>query len=203
MRDTWLVVVLVLIVNAIYFAFRHDNAKRAKFAAKFAMWMMIGFSVLAILFISGYAMEEPGGLQGSLMVAGMVVPTIGFGLLAWKKPAVTRKVLYAFLGISVVANLLTAIFPHAYWTFFMNEGPWLGVGSFIFTVIAAIYGYHADRRLAGIMLLVITIIPFFVVLITVEPMAAIAGGSSAALMTPGFAAGLLLLLSDRLQKSVK
>lgn len=201
MRDTWIIVAIALFANVIYGRFRKDTAKRAKFAAKFAMVMMLGFSVLAILFISGYAMEDPGGTEGALMVAGLVVPTIGLSLLAWKKPEWMKPVLYVFVLLAIIANLLTIVFPEQYFTFFNTEGPWLGTGSFVFTVVAAVYGYHADRFVAGVLLVIVSLLPFIATLATRDPMAALAGGSSAALLTPGFTAGLLLLLSNRISNT--
>lgn len=201
MRDTWVIGLVVLLINAIYFAFNKEVTKRAKFTAKFAMVMMLGFSVLAILFISGYAMEDPGGTEGALMVAAMVVPTIVFGLLAWKKTSWVKPVLFVFTLLALIANLVTIIFPEQYFTFFNTQGPWLGTGSFIFTVVAAVYGYYGDRFIAGVLLVIITLMPFLATLVTRDPMAALAGGSSAALLTPGLIAGLLLLVSNRLQKA--
>ena len=200
MRDTWVIVLLVLGINGIYFAVRKDNAKRAKFSAKFALWMMLGFAVLGGLFIAGYALEDPGGTEGALLVASWAVPLVVLSILAWKKPYLTKPLLINFAGAAVLANVLTLAFPDKYWTFFNTEGPWLGVGSFVFTIVATVYGYHADRNLAGWLNILIALMPFVATLISRDPMAALAGGSSAAALTPGFTAGILLLLSDRFAK---
>lgn len=200
MRDTWVIVLVVLGINGIYFAVRKDNAKRARFSAKFALWMMLGFAVLGGLFIAGYALEDPGGSEGALLVAAWAVPLVVLSILAWKKPDLTKPLLFIFAGAAVLANVLTLVFPDKYWTFFNTEGPWLGVGSFVFTIVATVYGYHADRKQAGWLNILIALMPFVATLISGDPMAALAGGSSAAALTPGFTAGILLLLSDRFAK---
>ena len=196
MRNTWVIVALVLGINAIYLARQKDNAKRAHFTAKFSLWMMIGFALLGGLFIAGYAFEDPGGSEGFLLVASWAVPMVVLSILAWQKPNFVKPVLLIFVALALIANILTLVFPDQYFTFFNTEGPWLGVGSYAFTVVATVYGYYADRRLAGILLLITTLVPFFVALVGRDPMAALAGGSSAAALTPGFTAGLLLLISD-------
>lgn len=200
MRDTWIIVVAILGINAIYFAAKKDNAKRAKFAAKFALWMMLGFAVLGGLFIAGYALEEPGGNEGALLVASWAVPLVVLPFLAWKKTEWIKPLLWVFAAAALLANIFTLISPEKYWSFFNTEGPWLGIGSFVFTVVATVYGYHADRKLAGLMNIFITMMPFIVALVSRDSMAALAGGSSAAALTPGFTAGILLLLSDRFAK---
>lgn len=200
MRQTWLVVALVLGINAIYFFVRKDNAKRAHFAAKFALWMMIGFAVLGGLFIAGYALEDPGGTEGAILVGSWAIPMLVLSVLAWKKISLVKPILLVFVALALIANVITIAFPDQYLTFFNTEGPWLGVGSFAFTVVATVYGYHSDRKLAGLLLLVVTLVPFVATLLTRDPMAALAGGSSAAALTPGFTAGVLLLISNQFQQ---
>ena len=200
MRQTWVVVAIALLATAIYFQFRKDAAQRAKFSAKFALWMMLGFALLGGLFIAGYALEDPGGTEGALLVAAWAVPMVLLSVLAWQKPTIVKPILLLFVALALIANIVTLAFPKEYWTFFNSEGPWLGVGSFAFTVVATVYGYHAERKLAGILLIIITVVPFFITLVSRDPMAALAGGSSAAALTPGFTAGLLMLISDRYQK---
>lgn len=200
MRQTWIVVAIALGINAIYFAMHKESAKRAKFAAKFALWMMLGFALLGGLFIAGYALEDPGGSEGAILVASWAVPMAVLSILAWHKPTLVKPILLIFVALALIANIVTLAFPKEYWTFFNSEGPWLGVGSFAFTVVATVYGYHADRKLAGILLVIITVVPFVIALVSRDPMAALAGGSSAAALTPGFTAGLLMLISDKYQK---
>lgn len=200
MRQTWIVVAIALIAIAIYFQFRKEPSDRARFSAKFALWMMLGFALLGGLFIAGYALEDPGGTEGALLVASWAVPMVLLSLLAWQKPTLVKPILLIFVALALIANVVTLAFPKEYWTFFNSEGPWLGVGSFAFTVVATVYGYHADRKLAGILLVVITLVPFFIALVSRDPMAALAGGSSAAALTPGFTAGLLMLISSKYQK---
>lgn len=204
MRQTWIVVAIALGINAIYFSRHKDDIKRAMFSAKLALWMMLGFALLGGLFIAGYALEDPGGTEGAILVASWAVPMVLLSVIAWQKPNIVKPILLIFVALALAANIVTLVFPDQYWTFFNTEGPWLGVGSFAFTVVATVYAYHADRKadrkLAGISLLIVTLVPFFVALISRDPMAALAGGSSAAALTPGFTAGLLMLISAKYQK---
>ena len=89
-----------------------------------------------------------------------------------------------------------------YSEFFHTEGPWLGVGSFVFTIAATVWGYQSKRVRAGLMSITVALLPLLEVVRMGEPQAILGAGSSAALLTPGFIAGVLLIMSDRLDHEV-
>ena len=202
MARTLLITAFVLAINLIYFAIQQDPRKRAHFASTFALWMMLGFALLGGLFTAGYALADPGGTEGAVLVALWAVPLVVLSILAWLKYKIVKTILWVFLISAVIVNLISVLFKEQYWNFFNDRGPWLAVGSFVFTIVATVFGYHLDARLAGWMNITIAVVPLAVALIAFEPQAALAGGSIAAALTPGFTAGILLLISDKFARSV-
>ena len=202
MARTLLITAFVLAINLIYFAIQQDPRKRAHFASTFALWMMLGFALLGGLFTAGYALADPGGTEGAVLVALWAVPLVVLSILAWLKYKIVKTILWVFLISAVIVNLISVLFKEQYWNFFNDRGPWLAVGSFVFTIVATVFGYHLDARLAGWMNITIAVVPLAVALIAFEPQAALAGGSTAAALTPGFTAGILLLISDKFARSV-
>lgn len=202
MARTLLITAFVLAINLIYFAIQQDPRKRAHFARTFALWMMLGFALLGGLFTAGYALSDPGGTEGGLLVALWAIPLVVLSILAWLKYKIVKTFLWIFLISAVIVNIISALFKEQYWTFFNDHGPWLAIGSFVFTIVATVYGYHMDARLAGWMNITIAMVPLAVALIAFDPQAALAGGSTAAALTPGFTAGILLLISDKFARSV-
>ena len=200
MARTLLITLFVLAINLIYFAIQQDPRKRAHFARTFALWMMLGFALLGGLFTAGYALADPGGTEGTLLVALWAVPLVVLSILAWLKYKIVKSILWIFLISAVIVNLISALFKEQYWTFFNDRGPWLAIGSFVFTIVATVFGYHLDARLAGWMNITIAMVPLAVALIAFDPQAALAGGSTAAALTPGFTAGILLLISAHYTK---
>ena len=83
MARTLLITAFVLAINLIYFAIQQDPRKRAHFARTFALWMMLGFALLGGLFTAGYALADPGGTEGGLLVALWAVPLVVLSILAW------------------------------------------------------------------------------------------------------------------------
>lgn len=202
MARTLLITVFVLVINLVYFAIQQDLRKRAHFASTFALWMMVGFALLGGLFTAGYALSDPGGTPGAILVAVWAVPLIVLSILAWLKYKIVKSVLWIFLISAGIVNLISVIFEAEYRTFTNDQGPWLAVGSFVFTIVATIYGYHLNARLAGWMNISIALMPFAAAAIKFEPAALLSGGSTAAALTPGFTAGILLLISDKFIRRV-
>ena len=202
MARTLLITAFVLAINLIYFAIQQDPRKRAHFASTFALWMMLGFALLGGLFTAGYALADPGGTEGAVLVALWAVPLVVLSILAWLKYKIVKSILWVFLISAVIVNLISVLFEEQYWTFFNDRGPWLAVGSFVFTIVATVFGYHLDARLAGWMNITIALMPLAVALVAFDPQVALAGGSIAAALTPGFTAGILLLISDKFARTV-
>ncbi len=192
----------VLAINLVYFAIQQDPRKRAHFAKTFALWMMLGFALLGGLFTAGYALSDPGGSQGALLVAVWAVPLVVLSSLAALKYKFVGSILWVMLIAAIITNMISLVFADEYWTFINNNGPWLAVGSFVFTIVATVYGYHLNARLAGWMNITIALVPLATALIGFGSEVLRASGSTAAALTPGFTAGILLLISDRFTRSL-
>lgn len=192
---------VVALIHGFYFAIKRDVAKLGRFAGKFAVGMMLVVGVLYGLFIGGETFAEPGeGNNPWVLTATWVVPLIVMSLLAWKAPKVAKPILIVFFVATAIANLITLFMRDDYMKFFNTEGPWLGVGSFAFTIATTIWGYNNQKLPAGIMNMTTALLPMLLTLSMGEPSAILGAGSSAALLTPGFIAGLLLVISQRLDR---
>lgn len=201
MARTLLLTALVLAINLIYFAIQQNARKRAQFAKSFALWMMVGFGLLGGLFTAGYALADPGGSTGSLLVALWAVPLIVLSVLAWLKSKFVKPALWILLIAAGVTNLVSLIFTEEYREFFNERGPWLAIGSFAFTITATVFGYHVDARLGGWMNITIALMPIAMSILAFDLQYVLAVSSIAAALTPGFTAGILLLISDRFAKA--
>lgn len=194
---------VVSLIHGIYFAIKRDTSKLGRFAGKFAVGMMLVVGVLYGLFIAGETFMEPGeGNDPVVLTALWVAPLVVMTFLAWKRPKLAKPLLIFYFIAAVASNVVTLFFIDEYMRFFNTEGPWLGVGSFVFTIATTVWGYQNNKRLASAMLLTIALMPLLEVLRLGEPRAILGAGSSAALLTPGFIAGILLLVSDRLDHEV-
>ncbi len=196
MARTLLLTVLVLAINLIYFAIQQNARKRAQFAKSFALWMMVGFGLLGGLFTAGYALADPGGSTGSLLIALWAVPLIVLSVMAWLKSKFVKPVLWVLLIAAGITNLVSLFFSDEYREFIDQRGPWLAVGSFAFTIVATVFGYHLDARLGGLMNIAIALMPIAMSILAFDFKYVISVSSTAAALTPGFTAGILLLISS-------
>lgn len=196
-------IAVVALIHGIYFAFKRDVSKLGHFAGKFALWMMLVVGVLYGMFIAGETFAEPGeGNNAAVLTAAWAVPLVVITFLAWKQPKIAKPFLLVFFGLAVIANIYTLVSPRDYNNFFNTEGPWLGIGSFIFSISATVWGYYNNKKLAGILNVAMAVIPMLLVARMGEPRALLGAGSTAALMTPAFISGFLLIISDQLDHEV-
>ncbi|MGI9116060.1 MAG: hypothetical protein ACR2JV_00290 [Gaiellales bacterium] len=119
------------------------------------VWAIL-FSVLAGLFASGYAMEDPGGLAGFGLVLAIFLPMLLVSLLAWKAPTVAYPILLVVTALAVVFGVWQLIDPITLRDVENQYGPISAIGSFITMVpVALVWRYRAWP--AALMLLVIAV----------------------------------------------
>lgn len=106
----------------------HGVARAAWIAA--LAWA-IAFSVLAGLFASGYAMTDPGGLAGLVLVTAIFAPMLLGSLLAWRRPEPAFRILVAVAVVGLVTGVWNAIDPLALVSFENRYGPVSAIASFI------------------------------------------------------------------------
>lgn len=112
------------------------------------------FSLLAGLFASGYAMDDPGGLEGFGLVVAIFAPMILGSLLVRQAPDVAYPVLIVVAALAVVFGLWQLIDPLTLRDFEDENGPVSAIGSFITMVPVALLGRHRAWPAALIMLVI-------------------------------------------------
>lgn len=88
------------------------------------------FTVLASLFASGYAMEDPGGLAGLGLVALIMVPILVGIALAVKAPELAYRILLAVTALAVAVGVWQLIDPRSLHDWEFTNGPITAIASF-------------------------------------------------------------------------
>ena len=170
------------------------SANARRIIRKTVMVAMIGFGFLGGLFAAGYAWQDLGYGQGTLVVASYAVPMAAISWLAWRKPAIALPLLLLGGAAVIVLSLLDASDPMKWKDVWDSVGPVLAISGFSVSVPAAVYGYHQRARLAGTILVAVCGISLFANLIMGTQEGPIVGGSTSAGVLPGLVAGLILLI---------
>ncbi|MGI9188385.1 MAG: hypothetical protein ACR2J9_12855 [Gaiellales bacterium] len=105
------------------------GAARVFWVAAFG-WAAL-FSVLAGLFASGYAMDDPGGLAGLGLVVAIFAPMLLGSLFVWKAPDAAYPVLIVVAALAVVFGIWQLVDPITLRDFEDENGPVSAIGSFI------------------------------------------------------------------------
>ena len=122
-----------------------------------ALTWAILFSLLAGLFVSGYAMDDPGGRAGLGLVLLIFGPMILGSLLAWKRPAIAYPTLIAVTALAVVIAVWQLIDVRSLVDFENEHGPISAIASFITMVPFALVWRHR-RWPATLLLLVVALV---------------------------------------------
>lgn len=172
---------------------RHaDSNERARFAKRVGGLYVGAIAVLLGLFLAGEALSDPGGWRGLALVASWFVPVACIGLLAWYKPAWGRPFVEASTVAAIGLSVWAALDPTIRELEDLH-GPFVFVACYVAAVVAAALG-HARPREAGILLLLLGVIPAAV---TTLPVGGSAPGRIAfyVLAVPLVTAGVLYLVS--------
>ena len=170
------------------------NAHTRHLVRKLTMAVMLGFFVLGSLFAGGYAMEDPGGAAGLLIIAEWVVPTVVVALLAKRAPKVALPLLIVSTAAVVVTSLLEARDPMAWQKLWDQQGPILAISGFGVSIAWAVYGYYQKARLSGALMLATCGIPLFAGVLMGTQEGPLIGGSTSAGVLPGLIAGVVYLI---------
>ncbi|MBT2595455.1 hypothetical protein [Arthrobacter sp. ISL-72] len=129
-----------------------DRSIRVRALVWTAAGIMAAFMVLAGTFISGFALADPGGADGFLLVLSWAVPMTALAVLAWLRPAWAARVLAVLTALLVLAGVWFAL-DSASWREFENaNGPVRAVAVLVLAFPAAVLGL--DRTAAAGWLLV-------------------------------------------------
>ena len=158
---------------------------------KVAFYVLNGFAVLATLFISGYAFEDPGGWQAVGLMTAIVVPMALLGWLAWRFPEGMHAPLLAISLISVVVSWSQAYWQESWREFLNRTGPVLAIGTFALVFSLSVYSRHHDELFGGSLMVLVSVSPIAAVFIAGGAHLGLLGGSTSALLLPGVVIGLV------------
>jgi hypothetical protein len=156
------------------------------------IWGYIAFGALALLFVIGEILDDPGGSQAVLFVVACVVPLALLVFLVIKRVAFIKPLMVTLSGVATLFGMLSAIIPRQWETFRFTNGPILGIAVLVITIAMAWWARY-EARLAGLLMMAITLLPLIAE--SIGQGRVHIGGSSFALMFPGALAGLLIALS--------
>lgn len=129
-----------------YASVSRDRDKIAAFSRREGLSLVLGFSVIATLFISGYVFEDPGGPEAWLRTAAWVGPMVGLSLWAWWGPRSSEPALWLLLGGVVLVSGWWALSPQAWQDVMDEHGPVVGIAALAVGVGLAVWGYHRPLR---------------------------------------------------------
>ena len=159
------------------------------------MVLMAVFTVFGGAFIGGYAMEEPGGSAGLMMILTWAAPMLVLAALAWFWPAGTAPLLMALTAAFIAVCVWFAIDPAAARSFQAANGPVLAVGVVALAFPAAVLGLKLTA-LAGWLLLALGALPLLITVVGRSgPAASLAAASVVPLIT-----GIVYLVAARMAR---
>ncbi|MDR7081334.1 MFS family permease [Arthrobacter ginsengisoli] len=170
-----------------------DPQQRATTLTRTAAAIMAVFTVLAGIFIVGYAMQDPGGNAGLLITLVWAAPMLILALAAWFWPAPTAPLLIALTASFVAACVWLAFDPAALRNFVNENGPAIAVSVVALAFPAAVLGLKRTA-VAGWLLVALGALPL---LITVIARSGPVGWLAAASVVP-LIAGISYLVSARM-----
>jgi peptidoglycan/LPS O-acetylase OafA/YrhL len=186
-------------VVAVYALIVRDALRIADFSRRVALSLVLGFAVLATLFVSGYAFDDPGGLEAGVLTAAWVLPMIGASLWAWFSPRTVEPVLWVLTAAVVAMSTWWVLAPQTWQRFMDDRGPVTAIAALAVGVCLAVWGYHRPGR-AAIGLAVIAISPLIGAVLAADAGYAMAGGSTVVAVSPFLTCAALYLLAWRLNR---
>jgi hypothetical protein len=170
-----------------------DPQQRATVLLRTGAAIMAVFTVLAGIFIVGYALQDPGGTAAMLLTLAWVVPMLILAVSAWFWPAATAPLLLALSSAFIAACVWLAFDPAALRSFVSENGPIIAVSVVALAFPAAVLGLKRTA-LAGWLLVALGVLPLLITLIARSgPLGSIIAASVIPLL-----AGISYLLSDRM-----
>ena len=184
----------IAVVAIVMFMTREkDPQQRAAALQRTGAAVMAVFTVLAAIFIAGYALQDPGGNAGLLMTLAWVVPMLVLAVAAWFWPAPTAPLLLALASAFIAACVWLAFDPAALREFISENGPVIAVSVVALAFPAAVLGLQR-AALAGWLLVGLGVLPL---LITVIGRSGGVSSLAAASVVP-LIAGISYLVSARM-----
>ncbi|MDR6507363.1 hypothetical protein [Arthrobacter oryzae] len=169
-----------------------DRFLRARALVWTAAAIMAAFTVLAGMFISGYALADPGGTEGLMLIVSWALPMAALAALAWLRPAWAAPALTVLTALLISAGIWFAVDSPSWRAFENANGPVRAVAVLALAFPAAVLGLKRTPA-AGWLLLALGVGPIaFSALGSLAGVVALSAISVVPLIT-----GLLYLVAAR------
>jgi hypothetical protein len=141
-----------------------DPQERATTLTRTGAAVMAVFTVVAGIYIVGYAMQDPGGNPGLWMTLAWLVPMLILAAAAWFWPAVTAPLMLALSSAFIATCVWLAFDPAALRSFVSDNGPVIAVSVVALAFPAAVLGLKSTT-MAGWLLVALGVLPLLITLI--------------------------------------
>ncbi len=189
-----LIVVVLVALAVVYFARHREPALRARFLRRTGFGLTVLFGGFFALFLVGETLSDPGGWKGVGLVALWAAPLALVCVLAWFRPDAAGWVIAPLVAVVIGLSIWFAIDPSGWRSFEDQNGPIRTVMVFAVGAGLALWGLRRTMW-AGVLLLVVGILPIVISSIGHGTMASLAAASSAPVIT-----GLLYVASAYLDR---
>lgn len=188
-------VVVVAAVLGVVINRQKGPQRRATALTRTGAVLMAVFTVFGGAFIGGYALDEPGGTAGLLMILAWAAPMLILAVLAWFWPAGTAPLLTALTAALIAVCVWFAVDPAMARGFQDDKGPVLAVGVVALAFPAAVLGLKRTGP-AGWLLLALGALPLLITVVGRSgPAASLAAASVVPLIT-----GAIFLVAARMAR---
>jgi hypothetical protein len=163
----------------------------------FSIWGYLTYSVLVSIFIIGETFADPGGWDAVLLNLQWIVPLIALLIIAQTNPRIS-----SFIFIAIASVIVGMAFTQIIWTrewqgLKFPRGPIIGIATMVLCVSLAVWARHRSS-IAGFLMVISAGFPILAEALMIGTLRL--GGSSAAVTLPAVFVGLLLLISDQVDK---
>lgn len=195
MRFFWVLQMGVILLGpALLYAWLHrDDTQRA---ARGAALVLAGtYAVFFAMFAVGEAFADPGGWVAAGGTAAWLVPMVILAMAAWYRPGWAGGALRVLLLGLVAIYVWSGATPEAWTAFEAEHGPVRALVGFGLAGPMAVLGWKRPRE-AGVMLLVLPLLPTALALLNVARGLGAQGWPIALVTVPAAIIGLLYLLAE-------
>lgn len=190
MRFGATVILTTIVILALVVVARHgDRARRARFLRRAGFALMAVSSGFLGLFIVGETMSDPGGWKGLGLVSLWGAPLVVGAVMVWHRPDRALRVLAGLIAAAIGLSVWFAVNPGGWRSFEDRHGPVRTLTTFALAAIVALLGLKRTA-VAGLMLLVLGLVPVLVSSLGHGALSSLAAASSVPVGT-----GVLYLLS--------
>lgn len=186
------VALLVLLVGVPLLAHR-DLARQALALCRAALGWAAVVVLFTVAFVAGEAVQDPGGVEGALLAAGVVVPVLALVLLGLLRPAWAAPLLLVLTPLAVAGLVWQAAAGAELRRWQDTHGPLLAVAAFVVAAGASALGWHRPG-LAGALLVVLGVAPVLAQGLS-DRHGDLLGGSTAWLTVPAAVTGVVDLVA--------